>query len=312
MRRFCLQLFIGFILTNTVAAERWGALHYKVQRFEVHITGCDPGARGELIIPREIDGFPVTKIANGAFQLRKLLTRVQIPDTVTSIDGSAFLSCTSLLSAIIPDTVKTIGGSVFHDCTSLTIVELPANLTVIPAGTFYACIGLKEFIIPEGVTEIGSVAFRGSGLEKISLPGTLKKIADNAFNGCESLKSISIPASVTSIESQAFAASDYLTQVRIPERFHSETMANSLGLISAWPNGFLLPDTDISGPEESLEIRLAPVITVKGIPGSVKTIDFADTANGPWNLWKVVVVASGGTSEVDLDAGARNRFYRIR
>ena len=85
-----------------------------------------------------------------------------------------------------------------------------------------------------------------------------------------------------------------------------------MGLISAWPNGFLLPETDITGPEDSLEIRMAPVVTVKGVPGTVKTIDFADSTNGPWKLWRIVVVATGGTSEVDLDAGDSKRFYRIR
>ena len=231
---------------------------------------------------------------------------------MTEIHTTAFVLCTSLLSAIIPETVQSIVDAVYNGCTSLTIVEWSANLTVIPYGTFRDCKGLKEFNIPEGVTEIRERAFSGSGLEKVTLPSTLKVIGTEAFAYCDSLKSISIPASVTSIAQQAFRDSDYLTKVRIPERFHSETEANRLGLISAWPNGFLLPDTDISGPEESLEIRLAPVITVKGVPGSVKTIDFADSADGPWKLWKIVVVASEGTSEVDLDAGARNRFYRIR
>lgn len=312
MRYIGLNLVIGLIFFQTAIAEQWGSLTYEVKGFEVHITRCDNGARGELIIPREIDGFPVTKIGDNAFKSCRLLTGVQIPDTVAEIHNAAFVQCTSLLSAMIPETVQSIGDSVFVGCTSLTIVEWPANLTVIPLLTFGSCKGLKEFIIPEGVIEIRKWAFAQSGLEKVTLPGTLKVIGTEAFAYCESLKSISIPASVTSIAQQAFRDSDYLTQVRIPERFHSETEANRLGLISAWPNGFLLPDTDISGPEESLEIRLAPVITVKGVPGSVKTIDFADSADGPWKLWKIVVVASGGTSEVDLDAGAGNRFYRIR
>jgi hypothetical protein len=71
-------------------------------------------------------------------------------------------------------------------------------------------------------------------------------------------------------------------------------------------------DTDIVFPEESISVRLAPLITVKGEVGDVKTIDYADNPNGPWKLWKIVIVAQGGTSEVDLDPIAHNRYYRIR
>jgi hypothetical protein len=293
-------------------AEKWGSLTYSVKGFEVYITDCDQGAKGELIMPREIDGLPVTKIGKNAFESCELLTSVQIPDTVTEIEYGAFFNCKSMLSDLIPETVKSIGNNVYYGCSLLTVAEWPNSLPIIPGYTFKDCKGLKQFNVPNGVTTIGPVAFGNSGIEQITLPGTLKTIGKWAFDACKSLKSISIPLSVDSIADGAFIGSDYLTQVRIPERFHSETEANRMGLISAWPNGFLLPDTDISGPEDSLEIRMAPVVTVKGIPGTVKTIDFADSASGPWKLWRIVVVASGGTSEVDLDVGASNRFYRIR
>ena len=53
-------------------------------------------------------------------------------------------------------------------------------------------------------------------------------------------------------------------------------------------------------------------MTVRGIPGEVKTIDASNSPDGPWKLWKIVIDASGGTSEVDLDEGADKRFYRLR
>ena len=312
MRLPLLILVTALLSAQTAIAERWGSLTYSVERFEVHIVDCDTSAKGKLIIPREIDGLPVTKIGRNAFESCELLTNVQIPDTVNEIEYGAFFNCKSMLSALIPDTVKSIGNNVYYGCTLLTVVEWPNSLPIIPAYTFKDCKGLKQFNVPNGVTAIGIAAFGNSGIEQITLPGTLKTIGKWAFDACKSLKSISIPSSVDFIAGGAFIGSDYLTQVRIPERFHSETEANRMGLISAWPNGFLLPDTDITGPEDSLEIRMAPVITVRGVPGTVKTIDFAESAEGPWKLWRVVVVASGGTSEVDLDAGDSKRFYRIR
>ena len=45
-----------------------------------------------------------------------------IPDSVTSIGGSAFEGCRSLISVTIPDSVTSIGGDAFYNCTSLTDV----------------------------------------------------------------------------------------------------------------------------------------------------------------------------------------------
>jgi hypothetical protein len=47
---------------------------------------------------------------------------VTIPDSVTSIDGSAFYECTSLTSITIPGSVTSIGAYAFQGCTGLTSV----------------------------------------------------------------------------------------------------------------------------------------------------------------------------------------------
>ena len=311
MRLPLLILVTALLSAQTAIAERWGSLTYQVYGLTVHIMGCDNDAKGEVIIPREIEGLPVTTIANRAFFVKQSITSVKIPDTVIHIGDQAFTDCQSLLSAIIPDTVQTIGFSAFSGCKSLAVVEWSSNVTSIPTGTFERCKGLKAISIPEGVTEIKRAAFRDSGLEEVNFPSSLKTIESSAFSGCQSLTSVSIPSSVKTLGG-AFGGCTRLVRASLPEQFHSESEANRIGLIYAWPNGFLLPDTDITGPEDSLEIRMAPIITVRGVPGTVKTIDFAESAEGPWKLWRVVVVASGGTSEVDLDAGDSKRFYRIR
>ena len=48
------------------------------------------------------------------------LTEYTIPDSVTSIGGSAFCDCDSLKSVTIPDSVTEIGGPAFFSCSSLT------------------------------------------------------------------------------------------------------------------------------------------------------------------------------------------------
>lgn len=56
---------------------------------------------------------------------------VTIPDSVTSIGGSAFSGCSGLTSAIIPDSVTNIKNFVFYNCVSLTSVAIPNSVTSI-------------------------------------------------------------------------------------------------------------------------------------------------------------------------------------
>ena len=152
-----------------------------------------------------------------------------IPSGVTEIGSSAFAYCTSLTSVTIPNSVTSIGNYAFYNCTSLT------NITVVEDNTEYCSVdGVlfskdmktlikylagktdKEYVIPSGVTEIGSGAFEGCGsLTSVTIPNGVTMIGDYAFEGCGSLTSVTIPNSVTSIGSSAFANCTSLTSVTI-------------------------------------------------------------------------------------------------
>ena len=51
-----------------------------------------------------------------------------IPNSVTSIDSSAFSSCLSLASITIPNSVTSIGNYAFAGCSSLTSVTFMGNI----------------------------------------------------------------------------------------------------------------------------------------------------------------------------------------
>ena len=53
---------------------------------------------------------------------------ITIPNSVTSIDSSAFYCCSSLTSVTIPNSVISIGEYAFCNCTSLTSVTIPSSV----------------------------------------------------------------------------------------------------------------------------------------------------------------------------------------
>ena len=56
------------ILSSSVRAGTLGDLTYEIADGQVAITGCRGSAEGELVIPNEIEGLPVTSIGGNAFQ----------------------------------------------------------------------------------------------------------------------------------------------------------------------------------------------------------------------------------------------------
>lgn len=84
----------------------------------------------------------------------------------------------------------------------------------------------SHMVIPDGIVEIGDVAFEGLvAIEKVTLPKSLKKIGIRAFRGCKSLKSVKIEKGVTTIGSYAFESCKMLRTVSLPKGLKSIVMA---------------------------------------------------------------------------------------
>lgn len=66
-------------------------------------------------------------------------------------------------------------------------------MTSIGEGAFCDCSRLTSVTIPAGVTEIGELAFAGSGLTSAEIPQGVTCVETAVFEGCKSLTRVTIP-----------------------------------------------------------------------------------------------------------------------
>ena len=144
----------------------------------------------------------------------KSVTKITIPDYVTSVDDYAFYGCSSLTSVVIGDGVTSIGYYAFYGCSSLTSIEIPDGVTSIGDETFRGCSSLKSVEIGNGVTRIGCYMFSNcSSLTSVTIHDGVTSISNSAFAYCSSLTSVTIPDSVTSIGDETFRGCYKLVEV---------------------------------------------------------------------------------------------------
>ena len=152
-------------ITVTAAEDDSGAV-YKISEDGTYviITGYSEEFP-KIEIPAEIDGLPVTEIAQNAF--------------TNNVD---------LYSIVLPDTVTVIGEDAFRNCRSLVSVKLPASLKELPMNCFFGCSVLKTIVLPETLEKIGEFCFEGcTKLGSVKIPASVTEIGYDAFVHCENI-----------------------------------------------------------------------------------------------------------------------------
>lgn len=203
-----------------------------------------------VVVPSEMDGIPVVRIADKAFSENKNIKKLIISEGVEKVENLAFMNCTALEYVQIPDSVREIGGGVFYGCKRISSVILPfvgmredANprlewLFHMPNTSNGEIPKTLKTVRITGGTTIYASAFKDCCfIEEIVLPNTLQLIEYNAFVNCKALKEIIIPASVISIGSASFAectslqAIDFLGNSQL-ERIQTKAFHNCSALES--------------------------------------------------------------------------------
>lgn len=136
------------------------------QQGTARIDYVTPKTGVDLIIPKDVDGFPVTGINNYTFRDEYgtgggFTGALELPESMTSIGLLAFSGCSSLKGAlIIPDNVTSIDGHAFEGCSGFTgALTLGRKVSSIGRNAFSGCSGLNKVIAkcspPIGFKESG-------------------------------------------------------------------------------------------------------------------------------------------------------------
>ena len=106
------------------------------------------------------DAVRLKKIGRYSFaDCTSLTGEVVIPESVTTMQISAFQGCSSLESVVINAGISTVYNQCFYKCTSLSSVTLNDNITTIREYAFADCPNLTYLAIPESVTQIYNSSF---------------------------------------------------------------------------------------------------------------------------------------------------------
>lgn len=244
-------------------------IYYIINGNEASVDYNPDGYSGEISIPEVVTyrgvSYPVTAIGLLAFNQCSGLTKVSIPNSVTTFEEGAFMHCKGLTDLTISSNVTFIGDDALAYCTGLTSIVVPNSVTFIGRSAFEGCTSVtsmtvesgnpmydsrdncnaiietasntlisacKTAFIPTSVTAIGEFAFANCrGLTSLTIPNSVTHIGDEAFFYCYQLKSLTIPSSVTSLGLNPFLACDGLKTINVEPgnpRYDSRDNCNAI------------------------------------------------------------------------------------
>lgn len=144
------------------------------------------GDEVDVVIPQTLYGKMVTSIRSGAFSSENIKS-ISMPDTITTINSSAFRGCYNLETIYISSGVKILNSGTF-------------------TGLYDSFSGdpkLTTILGCQGVEKICKNTFSNTGITSFTIPSSCVEIEENAFNNCRKIKELIIPSSVQTMGESA-------------------------------------------------------------------------------------------------------------
>lgn len=220
----------------------------------VTYIGAMTGGLSELVDIRISD--TVTQIGTRAFDGDAKLSYINIPDSVTSINGGLmFQGCISLHELTLPAGVDNNKQWIFQNAPALEVVYIKDGMERVPDNLFTNCKTLKEIHLPETVTEIGEGAFSGcENLETLVMPQDTVKTNYHSFEYTDNLwdervsmcKRGDLFVNKTTIPTEDGSISNYTVFYSINPRFLDGFSGAMLRVSTAEPNAIAQESIDTS------------------------------------------------------------------
>lgn len=174
--------FIGYILRNIDLGNTSGPVYRITDDNTVTLLGYRGAILSERFeVPREINGYKVTRIESEAF-------------------SNAF--GTNLKEIVIPYTLKEIGKYAFANCNFKQVTfEEGSQLKVIEEGAFFNCQNLNKF--------------HSQAEGTLAIPNNVEQVYKNAFFGAKNIRKITLPSGVSYLEREALAGLSGLTEINV-------------------------------------------------------------------------------------------------
>lgn len=221
-----------------------GYYTYIVENGTANIVNCDESISGDITIPDELGGYPVTAISGNAFCNCKNIATIIISKNVTKINDLAFFGMLNLTSiAVSPDNPRYMSkDGVLYKGEMRELIQYPIaskrSSFTIPNGVekivggAFSLSNLKNIIISDSVTYIGYCAFSYcTSITDITIPDSVTKLGMMLFWGCENLKNVTVGKGVDieNISSSSFMDCKNLSNITVS--IESKTLSSEDGVL---------------------------------------------------------------------------------
>lgn len=122
------------------------------------ITGYS-GTDTVVKVPASIGGVKVLAIGEGAFDQRKDIVEVVLPEGLTHILRSAFYFCEKLERIQLPSSLQVVDSYAFFGCSSLSSLTFPPSLVYVDDKAFSVCGGLDQVVFQGSAPYVAPDAF---------------------------------------------------------------------------------------------------------------------------------------------------------